>query len=347
MTATLLILLTLLTGGASCSSDNPTGNTPPKPQPTSYDIYAAGYRTVGSKAVATVWKNGEELYTLTDGTANGWARALCVDGETVYTVGYEERQGAIAACLWENGTLKYTLGTAGGNSYAYAVAASDGNLHAAGSTTVDGALTAVVWLNGTIRYTYSVSPATSQARTLLVTDTELYAAGNLRTGGTEPVAQIWKDADAFGTLTDGTAPGDVRDLYLDGRTLYAAGSTGESAVVWRNGTLLYTLTDGSTSAEAMSLWMSGSTLYTAGYVTTASMTEQGIIWQDGAQLCTLSNGTGSGSLPYSVAAWGDDIFTAGTRFANGRHATIWKGSEILYPLDRGEAYALFVVPHYE
>lgn len=69
MTATLLILLTLLTGGASCSSDDPTGNTPPKPQPTSYDIYAAGYRTVGSKAVATIWKGSEILYPLDRGEA--------------------------------------------------------------------------------------------------------------------------------------------------------------------------------------------------------------------------------------------------------------------------------------
>ena len=52
-------------------------------------------------------------------------------------------------------------------------------------------------------------------------------------------------------------------------------------------------------------------------------------------------------MPYAIAAWGDDIFTAGTLFGNGRHATVWKGAEILYSLGRGEVYSMYVVPHYD
>lgn len=184
-------------------------------------------------------------------------------------------------------------------------------------------------------------------RTLLLAGSDLYAAGNLLTGGTQQVGQIWLNGDAYETLTDGTTPGDVRGLFLAGGTLYAAGSKGEEAVVWKNGKLLYTLTDGSSSAEAMSLWMTDGELYTVGYYTKPDFEEQGVVWKNGTQLYTLSDGTSSGSMPYAVAAWGDDLFTAGTLFGSSRHAAVWKGSDLLYTLGRGEAYAMYVVPHYE
>lgn len=51
-------------------------------------------------------------------------------------------------------------------------------------------------------------------------------------------------------------------------------------------------------------------------------------------------------MPYAVAAWGGTVFTAGTLFGNGRHAAVWQNDGLLYTLDRGEAYAMYVVPHY-
>ena len=65
-THTLLpALLAAFAGFAACSSDD---DAPEPPKPSGYDIYTAGYTTPASKAVATVWKNGQLLYTLTDGT---------------------------------------------------------------------------------------------------------------------------------------------------------------------------------------------------------------------------------------------------------------------------------------
>lgn len=221
------------------------------------------------------------------------------------------------------------------------------DIYTAGYKRVDSKAAATVWKNGSVLYTYSVTPASSQARTLLLAGSDLYAAGNLLTGGTQQVGQIWLNGDAYETLTDGTTPGDVRGLFLAGGTLYAAGSKGEEAVVWKNGKLLYTLTDGSSSAEAMSLWMTDGELYTVGYYTKPDFEEQGVVWKNGTQLYTLSDGTSSGSMPYAVAAWGDDLFTAGTLFGSSRHAAVWKGSDLLYTLGRGEAYAMYVVPHYE
>ena len=64
-THTLLpALLAAFAGFAACSSDD---DAPEPPKPSGYDIYTAGYTTPASKAVATVWKNGQLLYTLTNG----------------------------------------------------------------------------------------------------------------------------------------------------------------------------------------------------------------------------------------------------------------------------------------
>ena len=73
-THTLLpALLVAFAGFAACSSDD---DAPEPPKPSGYDIYTAGYTTPASKAVATVWKNGQPLYTLTDGTNDAWAMWL-------------------------------------------------------------------------------------------------------------------------------------------------------------------------------------------------------------------------------------------------------------------------------
>lgn len=105
-THTLLpALLAAFAGFAACSSDD---DAPEPPKPSGYDIYTAGYTTPASKAVATVWKNGQLLYTLTDGTNDAWAYAVCVSDGTVYAAGYERQGDRIVAKVWENGTLKYT-----------------------------------------------------------------------------------------------------------------------------------------------------------------------------------------------------------------------------------------------
>lgn len=134
------------------------------------------------------------------------------------------------------------------------------------------------------------------------------------------------------------------DIYTAG---YKRVDSKAAATVWKNGQELYALTDGSSNAWAHALCVDNGTLYTAGYYTKPDFEEQGVVWKNGTPLYTLSDGTSSGSMPYAVAAWGDDLFTAGTLFGSSRHAAVWKGSDLLYTLGRGEAYAMYVVPHYE
>ena len=185
-THTLLpALLAAFAGFAACSSDD---DAPEPPKPSGYDIYTAGYTTPASKAVATVWKNGQLLYTLTDGTNDAWAYAVCVSDGTVYAAGYERQGDRIVAKVWENGTLKYTPGAPGADSYAYSVFAANGSLYTAGSEESGGALTAKIWKDGDALYAYSVSPAVSQARSVCVSGGDVYAAGSLQSGLTKPLA---------------------------------------------------------------------------------------------------------------------------------------------------------------
>lgn len=179
---------------------------PEPPKPSGYDIYTAGYTTPASKAVATVWKNGQLLYTLTDGTNDAWAYAVCVSDGTVYAAGYERQGDRIVAKVWENGTLKYTPGAPGADSYAYSVFAANGSLYTAGSEESGGALTAKIWKDGDALYAYSVSPAVSQARSVCVSGGDVYAAGSLQSGLTKPLAVVWKNDKAHYTLSDGETP---------------------------------------------------------------------------------------------------------------------------------------------
>jgi len=62
-----------------------TGFTACKPNstPKEVDIYVAGYDASGTSAVAKVWKNGKELYELTDGSNSASAYSVFVDGGKV------------------------------------------------------------------------------------------------------------------------------------------------------------------------------------------------------------------------------------------------------------------------
>ena len=62
-------------------------------------------------------------------------------------------------------------------------------------------------------------------------------------------------------------------------------------------------------------------------------------------------GSGEGSIPYAIAVYGDDVFSAGTLFGTSRTAAVWHGEKILHTLTdgtgHGEVYSMFVVPLYD
>jgi hypothetical protein len=53
-------------------------------------VYVAGdVKNENNKRVAKVWKNGEELYSLTNGTQSANSNSIYVAGNDVYVAGYE------------------------------------------------------------------------------------------------------------------------------------------------------------------------------------------------------------------------------------------------------------------
>lgn len=264
-----------LCSGACSDDDNDS-----RPKPSGYDIYTAGYKTPSGKSVATVWKNGSELYALTDGTNDAWAYSVFVDNGTVYAAGYEQQGDAIVGKIWVNGAPKYTVAPASGSAYLYSISVADGSLYVAGSEDVNGALTAKIWKDGTEAYAYSVSPAVSQAKAVAVAGSDVYAAGSLQSGLGKQLAVVWKNDKAHFTLSDGQTDAGAIALCADGRTLYTAGLRRHTGRRLEGRRVLYTLTDGSSSAQATAVCRSGSALYAAGYVIDGFENE-GVVWKNG------------------------------------------------------------------
>ena len=84
---------------------------PPEPPelPNNIDIYVAGTDESGSEDAAKVWKNGKELYALTDGSKDAAANSVFVVGGDVYTAGGESNGKNYVAKVWKNGKELYSL----------------------------------------------------------------------------------------------------------------------------------------------------------------------------------------------------------------------------------------------
>ena len=157
-----LFAVTLCSG--ACSDDD----NDRQPKPSGYDIYTAGYKTPSGKSVATVWKNGQELYALTDGSSYAEATAVCRFGNTLYTAGYYTDGFEEEGVVWKEGQELFDLsdGT-GSGSMPYSVAVCYDDIFTAG-TIFGTTRTAVVWHGDEIRYTLSDGTGHSEAYSMCV-----------------------------------------------------------------------------------------------------------------------------------------------------------------------------------
>ena len=99
----------LATGFTACKSN------PPQP-PKEIDIYVAGSDESGAISVAKVWKNGNELYALTDGSKEAYAGSVFVIDGDVYTAGSEKNNKNWVAKVWKNGKELYAFNDGSTNS---------------------------------------------------------------------------------------------------------------------------------------------------------------------------------------------------------------------------------------
>ena len=111
-----------------------TGFTACKPnsKPKEVDIYVAGWDKSGTEDAAKVWKNGKELYELTDGSKDAGAFSVFVVGGDVYTSGYESNGSNNVAKVWKNDKELYELTNGSNYAYAGSIFVADDKVYTAG-----------------------------------------------------------------------------------------------------------------------------------------------------------------------------------------------------------------------
>jgi len=184
------------------------------------DVYAGGgEKNQRGNYVATVWKNGNVLYRLTDGGRDALVYAVCVSGGDVYAGGREKNaKGINVATIWKNGRVLYRLveegDRRGGAGVADRVAGGAGNAAVNALFVKGGDVYASRW------------------------DTDTRRDGNL--------GMIWKNGKELRTLNpDGKSSVTVWSIFVHGSDVYASGFQGYSwkepgaATVWKNGEVLY------------------------------------------------------------------------------------------------------------
>lgn len=341
----LPLLAAVLCSGACSDDDNGK-----RPKPSGYDIYTAGYKTPSGKSVATVWKNGNELYALTDGTNNAWAYSVSVDNGTVYTAGYEQQGDAIVGRIWVNGTLKYTVAPASGSAYLYSVSAAGGSIYVAGSEDTDGrpdgqnleGRRGDARLFGEPRHIAGPGRGRLGKRCLCPRAASRAASKN---------SSPWsgRTTRLHFTLTDRTdRRRSHRPLRRRPHALHGGlcGHTGRR--LERRRPALH--------ADRRLLLGRGHRRLPFGECALRRRLHRRRLRERGRRLEERPGALrplgrpAQGSLPYAIAAYGDDVFSAGTLFGTSRTAVVWHGEEILHTLTdgtgHGKAYSMSVVPLY-
>ena len=320
------------------------------------DIYVAGNegewevdpisQSARHRNFATVWKNGERLYRLTDGGFLAYANSVFVSvcpedterSDDVYAAGEEWNAQVWVAKVWKNGSLLYTLSDGTSNAHANSVFVYNGDVYVAGHERVGHRFVAKVWKNGSLLYTISNGILAANANSVFVYNGDVYVAGQeemlVPVAGSESdlqgiwVAKVWKNGLLLHNLTDGT--GDIgataTSVYVSGGNVYTAGNEYNAeqitvAKVWRNNTLLHTLTDGTLNGRASSVFVSNDVVYVAGTEYSADLgTAIAKVWRNGTDLPRFRT---NNAWANSIHVLGNDVYVAGVGHGGSGFATIW------------------------
>ncbi|MDR3046140.1 MAG: T9SS type A sorting domain-containing protein [Bacteroidales bacterium] len=205
-----------------------------------------------------VWKNREELYTLSEETKLSGPISIFIDEhngvEDVYVSGVVSSTGLGAdarAVVWKNGEVLYLIDGPYGSG-AITVFVHNGDVYFGGDEnvrylSVNGRIredpVGKVWKNGVEIYSVSTPNYPAVIMSVYVSGNDVYAGGRQIAIGSCSDGKIWKNGEelySFGP-PDGYSDcmNSVNSIRVVGNDVYAAGRYGYDGRVWKNGEMLY------------------------------------------------------------------------------------------------------------
>ena len=293
------------------------------------DVYTCGYEMEGNRNISKVWKNGQVLYTLSDGSNDSYSYSLVVWNGDVYTCGSD---GAISK-VWKNDQVLYNLSDGSSNSYSYSLVVWNGDIYTCGYEIEGNRTIGKVWKNGQVLYNLGDVSNNSIARSLAVWNGDVYTCG-YEIEGNRMIGKVWKNGQVLYTLGDGSNTYSY-SLAVWNEDVYTCGYDGKTGKqvgkVWQNDQVLYTQSDGTSYDIVYSLAVWNGDVYTCG-----SDGKIGKVWQNDQILYTLlPNDETRVTVAFSLAVWNGKVYTCGREVnRNNRNiGTVRLNGEVLYMTD--------------
>lgn len=274
------------------------------------DIYVAGSKwTTAQKAM--VWKNGSELYNLTNDNGNtnrqGSANSIVLNMNDVWVTGYEQNNSnKKVAKVWKNGVQEYVLTNGDYDAEGHSIVIDGNNVYVAGyEINSSGKKVAKIWKNGTLHYSLSSSSKNAEAMSIFIENNVIYISGYEENSNSTPIAKVWKNNSSWYELA--TRRSYARSIIVSNGNIYVAGEVDKPSTlniadikVWLNGNELYTLNQNDYYGRGRSLAILDNDIYVTGYEKSSGNTTQfSRVWKNGNVLYTLSNATNEDG-PHSI-----------------------------------------------
>src|SRR5690606_36008459 len=319
------------------------------------DVYVSGTQNttanITSTTQALVWKNGELLHELTNGTAFATTAGIALHNDDVYVGGTETSGLNRVAKYWKNNTA-HNL-TDGSKSTIDNDIAVDhvGNVHDIG--TDNNPHKQVLWRN-TVAHAVAATNSNRYARAIACAGSDLYIVGNSDSYANNPsVAILWKNSQEI-HLTNGAKAGRAFNVAVENGDIYVLGdekSKGPNEPggqqigrYWKNGETVLLDEDPTTYVGLVGgdITVQDGEVYVCGAWGDGTTTDLvAVVWKNGKRLYKLTEGT-SNSAAVAIAVGGKDVYTAGyENNSKGKPVVeVWKNDKLLYALTDGDRRAL-------
>ena len=247
-------------------------------------LYVTGVEGDGTDFFATVWKDGEVLYTAAE--IYSVAYSVVVSGNDVYMAGEVSDGGG--GKVWKNGVAQSGYANAMVVWFLYI---SGDDLYAAGATTDNKA---IVWKNGTALYTLTAGTKNVTKSVAIDDNGDVYTASYGSVDGTTWYPRVFKNDEVLYALgTTGTigsfATSYPLGLYMSDGDIYVAGNEVAQerfiARLWKNGVQQPLNTNDLTANSfAYSIFVLDGDTYVAG-----TSDSRAVLWKNNEKYTILSS----------------------------------------------------------